>query len=53
MEEISTKVGIPMNCIFPVKNYHDETALDNDVDVLILEAVQHMIYYGEDFIEDM
>ena len=50
MEEISTKVGIPMNCIFPVKNYHEEVDLDNDIDVLILRALKHMINFGEDFI---
>ncbi|KAA8582972.1 hypothetical protein FQN60_015518 [Etheostoma spectabile] len=28
MEMFSAKVGIPMNCIFPVKNYHEEIDLD-------------------------
>ncbi len=32
-----------MNCIFPVKNYHDEIEVDDDVDVLILKAFDQIV----------
>uniref|UniRef100_A0A671TXF7 G domain-containing protein n=1 Tax=Sparus aurata TaxID=8175 RepID=A0A671TXF7_SPAAU len=50
MEKFSADVGIPMNCIFPVKNYHQEINIDSDVDTLILSALREIISYGDDFI---
>ena len=50
MEQFSADVGIPMNCIFPVKSYHDEINLNSDVDSLILSALKHIITNGDDFI---
>ncbi|XP_071374719.1 interferon-induced protein 44-like, partial [Centroberyx affinis] len=49
MEEFSSKLGIPVNCIFPVKNYSSEVCLDDDIDSLILCALRQMIDFGEDF----
>ncbi|XP_018520042.1 interferon-induced protein 44-like [Lates calcarifer] len=53
MKDFSSAVGIPMNCICPVKNYSDEIEIDDDVDSLILSALRLMIHFGDDFIEDM
>ncbi|XP_044221341.1 interferon-induced protein 44-like [Thunnus albacares] len=53
MTDFSSAVGIPMNCIFPVKNYYEETDLDNVIDTLILSALKHVIDFGDDFIEKM
>ncbi|XP_018544028.1 interferon-induced protein 44, partial [Lates calcarifer] len=53
MKDFSSAVGIPMNCICPVKNYSDELEIDDDVDSLILSALRLMIHFGDDFIEDM
>ncbi|XP_074471662.1 interferon-induced protein 44-like [Sebastes fasciatus] len=50
MEEFSVDVGIPMNCIFPVKNYHEEIDLNSDVDSLILSSLKSIINFGDDFI---
>lgn len=50
METLNAEVGIPMNCIFPVKNYHEEIDPDCDTDVLILSALKHIISYGDDYI---
>ncbi|PWA31162.1 hypothetical protein CCH79_00003001, partial [Gambusia affinis] len=51
MKDFSATVGIPMNCIFPVKNYSEEIDLNDDVDILILSALKIMINFGDDFIE--
>ncbi|XP_073349472.1 interferon-induced protein 44-like [Pagrus major] len=49
MEQFSAYVGIPMNCIFPVRNYHEEINLKSDVDSLILSALKHIIRFGDDY----
>ncbi|XP_035990917.1 interferon-induced protein 44-like [Fundulus heteroclitus] len=51
MKDFSAAVGIPMNCIFPVKNYSHEIDLKDDVDTLTLSALRKMIDFGDDFIE--
>ncbi|XP_026163994.1 interferon-induced protein 44-like [Mastacembelus armatus] len=50
MEQFSVNVGIPMNCIFPVKSYHEEIDLDDDMDSLILSTMRHIINLGDDCI---
>lgn len=48
MEILSTTVGVPMNCIYPVKNYHEEINLKDEMDSLILSAMKNIINYGND-----
>ena len=43
MKDFSAAVGIPMNCIFPIKNYSEEIDINDDVDSLILSALRRMI----------
>ncbi|XP_029996430.1 interferon-induced protein 44-like [Sphaeramia orbicularis] len=52
MEVLSASLGIPLNCIFPVKNYHSEIAPNDDLEMLILMALKQMIHFGEDFVND-
>ncbi|XP_063352275.1 interferon-induced protein 44-like [Pelmatolapia mariae] len=53
MKEFSSKVGITVNCIFPVKNYSHEIHLNEDVDTLILSVLKQIIDFGDDFIEQL
>ncbi|XP_065110162.1 uncharacterized protein [Paramisgurnus dabryanus] len=48
MQTCSDSIGVPMSNIFPVKNYHDETETNPDVDVLILKALDQIFCLAED-----
>ncbi|XP_050967999.1 interferon-induced protein 44-like [Labeo rohita] len=52
MELCSTKVGVPMNHIFAVKNYHDEIDTNDDTDILILKAFEQIVQLASDRLED-
>ncbi|XP_069576198.1 interferon-induced protein 44-like [Brachyistius frenatus] len=53
MSELSSRLGIPLNGIFPVKNYSKEIALKEDVNTLILSALRMIIDFGDDFIDKL
>uniref|UniRef100_A0A3Q2ZYL9 G domain-containing protein n=1 Tax=Kryptolebias marmoratus TaxID=37003 RepID=A0A3Q2ZYL9_KRYMA len=53
MADFSSSLGIPMNCILPVKNYSHEIKEDSDVDTLILSVLKLMINFGEDYINKL
>lgn len=48
MEMCSIKLGVPVSSIFPVKNYHNEIDTDDDVDVLILKALDQIVYVANE-----
>lgn len=53
MSEFSSTVGIPMNCIFPLKNYCEEVDNQEDMDTLILSALKHMLTYADDYLDTL
>ncbi|XP_062374856.1 interferon-induced protein 44-like [Sardina pilchardus] len=52
MQECSNSLGVPMNCIFPVKNYHEEIDLNTDVNALLLSALTRILDFANDYVED-
>ncbi|KAG7477862.1 hypothetical protein MATL_G00074070 [Megalops atlanticus] len=50
IEKCSALLGTPMNCILPVKNYHNEPELINDLDELLLKALKHIINFANDYV---
>ncbi|XP_058236002.1 uncharacterized protein LOC131346536 isoform X2 [Hemibagrus wyckioides] len=52
MEMCSNQVGIPMSHIFPVKNYHEEIDTDDDLDLLILKALDQIVNMAADLLMD-
>ncbi|XP_056432818.1 interferon-induced protein 44-like isoform X2 [Gadus chalcogrammus] len=46
VENLSQNVGFPVSCIFPLKNYHAENGLKDEVDILILSALRKIIDLG-------
>ncbi|KAK5879582.1 hypothetical protein CesoFtcFv8_022684 [Champsocephalus esox] len=51
MKEVSALVGLPENCILPVKNYSEELDLNSDTDALILSALTHILQLGNDHLD--
>ncbi|KAI4902471.1 hypothetical protein NFI96_015574, partial [Prochilodus magdalenae] len=51
MQECVNRLGVPMNCIFPVKNYHEESRLDENINCLILDALTHIVNGANDYVE--
>ncbi|XP_049917254.1 interferon-induced protein 44-like isoform X2 [Epinephelus moara] len=50
--ELSESLGIPLSCVLPVKNYSEELELDQDTDILLLTAMEHMLNYADSFFEN-
>uniref|UniRef100_A0AAR2ITQ6 G domain-containing protein n=1 Tax=Pygocentrus nattereri TaxID=42514 RepID=A0AAR2ITQ6_PYGNA len=50
---VSHKLGIPLNNIYPMKNYHAEITEDTNVDVLILMALRDIVNFANDYVESM
>lgn len=48
MQECSNLLGVPMNHIFPVKNYDEEIDTEDDTDVLILRALTQIVQIAND-----
>ncbi|XP_023993563.2 interferon-induced protein 44-like [Salvelinus sp. IW2-2015] len=53
MQICSNELGVPMNCVLPVKNYHEEGMLDNDMDILILNAMTQIMNFANDYLWDL
>lgn len=52
MESLSSKTGVPMSYIMPVKSYERETELEPAIDILTLTALRQMLRLADDFFED-
>ncbi|XP_062391111.1 interferon-induced protein 44-like [Sardina pilchardus] len=50
MQECSNRLGVPMSYIFPVKCYHEEIHLNNEVDVLLLSALTFILNFANDHV---
>jgi hypothetical protein len=53
MEECSNQLGIPMNCILPLKDYDKEGDVNEDVDVLLLKPIIQITHFAKDYIWDL
>ncbi|KAJ8361691.1 hypothetical protein AAFF_G00430930 [Aldrovandia affinis] len=51
MEQLSSKVGIPMNRILSVKDYHEENILQDNVDELLLNALSQIVDYANEYVK--
>uniref|UniRef100_A0A3B1JI41 G domain-containing protein n=1 Tax=Astyanax mexicanus TaxID=7994 RepID=A0A3B1JI41_ASTMX len=51
MLECQRALDIKMNCIFPVKNYHEETDISEDVNCLMLHALTRIVQWADDYVD--
>jgi len=53
VEKVSTRIGAPCQCVFLVKNYSNETDLDSSTSILTLLALRQVLYFSEDYMENL
>uniref|UniRef100_A0A3B1JTE1 Interferon-induced protein 44-like n=2 Tax=Astyanax mexicanus TaxID=7994 RepID=A0A3B1JTE1_ASTMX len=51
MMECSNRVGVPLNCIFPVKNYSEENKPNEKLNCLMLEAFTQIVHAANDYVK--
>uniref|UniRef100_A0A3B1K9U8 Uncharacterized protein n=1 Tax=Astyanax mexicanus TaxID=7994 RepID=A0A3B1K9U8_ASTMX len=47
----SNRLGVPLNCIFPVKNYSEEIKSDEKLNCMMLEAFTQIVHSANDFVK--
>ncbi|RXN20415.1 interferon-induced 44-like protein [Labeo rohita] len=53
VQEVSSRLGVPVSCVLPVKNYSEELELEFNCDVLLLTALQQMLRLADDYLDDV
>ncbi|KAM3876278.1 interferon-induced protein 44-like [Diretmus argenteus] len=53
VREVSARVGVPMSCVVPVKNYSEELELNLNSDILLLSAVIQMLRFADNYFDDI
>lgn len=53
MQKAAEQLGMPLSCVFPVKNYSWELAVSCHTDILLLTAVQRIQEAVDDTLEDL
>ncbi|KAK7126792.1 hypothetical protein R3I94_018093 [Phoxinus phoxinus] len=53
VQEVSSRLGVPVSCVLPVKNYSQELELELKCDVLLLNAIQQMLRFADDYLDDI
>ncbi|XP_073700888.1 interferon-induced protein 44-like [Garra rufa] len=50
VQEVSSRLGVPVSCVLPVKNSQE---LELNCDVLLLTALQQMLNFADDYLDDV
>ncbi|XP_078114792.1 interferon-induced protein 44-like isoform X1 [Sander vitreus] len=53
LQEVSARLGVPVSCVVPVKNYSEELELDPNCDVLLLSAIIQMLRFGDNYFDEI
>uniref|UniRef100_UPI003AABAD0C interferon-induced protein 44-like isoform X7 n=1 Tax=Centroberyx gerrardi TaxID=166262 RepID=UPI003AABAD0C len=53
VQEVSARLGVPLSCVVPVKNYCEELELDLNCDILLLSAVLQMLRFVDNYFDDI
>ncbi|XP_047442376.1 interferon-induced protein 44-like [Mugil cephalus] len=52
-EQASVRLGVPLSCIVPVKNYNEELELNLNCDILLLNAIIQMLRFADNYFDDL
>ncbi|KAL3872714.1 hypothetical protein ACJMK2_035920 [Sinanodonta woodiana] len=52
VDKVSQTLGIPRSNIFPIKNYENETELDQNINILALQALRQVLGFADDYLEN-
>ncbi|XP_047671058.1 interferon-induced protein 44-like [Tachysurus fulvidraco] len=50
MQKCSNELGVTLNRIFPVLNYHEQIHMNEDINCLMLNALTKIIYFANDYV---
>ncbi|XP_047671057.1 interferon-induced protein 44-like [Tachysurus fulvidraco] len=50
MQKCSYELGVTVNRIFPVMNYHEQIHMNEDINCLMLDALTKIIYWANDYV---
>ncbi|XP_006808417.1 interferon-induced protein 44-like [Neolamprologus brichardi] len=53
VQEVGSRLGVPLSCVVPVKNYSEELELDMNCDILLLSAVLQMFRFVDDYFDEL
>ncbi|XP_051721897.1 interferon-induced protein 44-like [Ctenopharyngodon idella] len=53
VQEVSSRLGVPVSFVLPVKNYSQELELELKCDILLLSAIQQMLRFADDYLDDV
>ncbi|CAB1440287.1 unnamed protein product [Pleuronectes platessa] len=53
VEKFHQRLGLPLNCIFLLKNYSHEIESNDKVNAAIVCALKQMLHYGDDYLNDL
>ncbi|KAK9979347.1 hypothetical protein ABG768_012779 [Culter alburnus] len=53
VQEVSSRLGVPVSCVLPVKNYSQELELELKCDILLLSAIKQMLRSADDYLDDV
>ncbi|KAK7938258.1 hypothetical protein WMY93_001584 [Mugilogobius chulae] len=52
LQEVSARLGLPLSCVLPLRNYSEELELQLPVDILLLSALQQMLRFVDNYFDD-
>ncbi|XP_048020320.1 interferon-induced protein 44-like [Megalobrama amblycephala] len=52
VQEVSTRLGVSLSAVIPVKNYYQELEIDPQTDILLLNAVVQILRAAEGYFDD-
>ncbi|KAK2835316.1 hypothetical protein Q5P01_015800 [Channa striata] len=51
-QEASARIGVPLSCVIPLKNYSEELELELNCDILLLSAIIQMLRFTDNYFDE-